>query len=189
MVPPPLAQPMTPSSAYITTLPNPIASPLGYQATQLELESNDEVGIWNDIYVSSSPAPGFHLGQQQQAMTHFIDLSTFSSTSPIPRLAAPPPVTLEQLTPPPPRHSCKPQQHLQISSQPRTQSKPVTFVPENSPSKYDQLLAKLQEIDMDIRPSYAGSKTSLERLKRSIAHARILVKEALTESDSKNWHD
>ena len=35
----------------------------------------------------------------------------------------------------------------------------------------------------DIRPSYAGSKSSAERLKRGIAHARILVREAEIEAD------
>ena len=48
-------------------------------------------------------------------------------------------------------------------------------------SKYSQLLAVLEEMGKDVRPSYAGSKSSAERLKRGIIHARILVREALME--------
>lgn len=48
-------------------------------------------------------------------------------------------------------------------------------------SKYTQLLAVLEEMAKDVRPSYAGSKSSAERLKRAITHARILVREALVE--------
>lgn len=48
-------------------------------------------------------------------------------------------------------------------------------------SKYSQLLAVLEEMGKDIRPSYAGSKSSAERLKRGIGHARHLVREALIE--------
>jgi hypothetical protein len=68
-------------------------------------------------------------------------------------------------------------------------------------SKYTQLLAVIEEIGKDIRPTYAGSKSSAERLKRGIArciaqkshlqgssfpgivHARILVREALMEAE------
>lgn len=48
-------------------------------------------------------------------------------------------------------------------------------------SKYSQLLLVLEEMGKDIRPSYAGSKSSAERLKRGIIHARILVRESLLE--------
>ena len=44
-------------------------------------------------------------------------------------------------------------------------------------SKYSQLLAVIEEIGKDIRPTYAGNKSSAERLKRGIVHARILVRE------------
>lgn len=50
-------------------------------------------------------------------------------------------------------------------------------------SKYNQLLEVLEEMNKDVRPSYAGSKSSVERLKRGIAHARILVREALIEAE------
>ena len=53
-------------------------------------------------------------------------------------------------------------------------------------SKYNQLLALLEEKNKDVRPSYAGSKSSSERLKRGIAHARILVREALLETSGRN---
>ena len=48
-------------------------------------------------------------------------------------------------------------------------------------SKYNQLLAVIHDIEKDIRPSYAGSKSSLERLKKGISHARVLIREALYE--------
>ena len=41
----------------------------------------------------------------------------------------------------------------------------------------------------DIRPTYAGSKSSAERLKRGIVYARILVRDCLmeTERSARNW--
>lgn len=51
----------------------------------------------------------------------------------------------------------------------------------NERSKYSQLLAIIEEIGKDIRPSYTGSKSSSERLKRGIMNARVLVRECLTE--------
>lgn len=50
-------------------------------------------------------------------------------------------------------------------------------------SKYQQLLAVIEEMGKDIRPTYAGSKSSAERLKRGIVHARILVRECLIETE------
>ncbi|XP_075558077.1 uncharacterized protein LOC142590105 [Dermacentor variabilis] len=50
-------------------------------------------------------------------------------------------------------------------------------------SKYTQLLAVIEELGRDIRPTYAGSKSSAERLKRGIVHARILVRECLMETE------
>jgi hypothetical protein len=71
-------------------------------------------------------------------------------------------------------------------------------------SKYAQLLQVLEEmgelvvnysslnnyltaaavyLGKDIRPTYAGSKSSSERLKRCIVHARILVRECLMETE------
>ena len=50
-------------------------------------------------------------------------------------------------------------------------------------SKYGQLLAVIEDMGKDIRPTYSGSKTSAERLKRGIVHARILVRECLMECE------
>lgn len=50
-------------------------------------------------------------------------------------------------------------------------------------SKYAQLLAVIEEMGRDIRPSYSGSRSSAERLKRVIVHARILVRECLLETE------
>ena len=44
-----------------------------------------------------------------------------------------------------------------------------------SQTKYQQLLSVIEEMSKDIRPCYAGSKSSAERLKRGIVYARILV--------------
>ncbi|KAF4523002.1 hypothetical protein B566_EDAN007432 [Ephemera danica] len=52
-----------------------------------------------------------------------------------------------------------------------------------SMSKYAQLLAVIEEMGKDIRPTYAGSKSSAERLKRGIVHSRILVRECLMETE------
>ncbi|XP_064642751.1 cyclin-dependent kinase 2-associated protein 1-like [Lineus longissimus] len=50
-------------------------------------------------------------------------------------------------------------------------------------SKYAQLLAVIEDMGKDIRPTYSGSKSSAERLKRGIVHARILVRECLMECE------
>ena len=52
-----------------------------------------------------------------------------------------------------------------------------------SQSKYQQLLSVIEEMNKDIRPTYAGSKSSAERLKRGIVYARILVRECLVEAE------
>uniref|UniRef100_A0A1B0FJS5 Cyclin-dependent kinase 2-associated protein n=1 Tax=Glossina morsitans morsitans TaxID=37546 RepID=A0A1B0FJS5_GLOMM len=48
-------------------------------------------------------------------------------------------------------------------------------------SKYGQLLAVVEEMGRDIRPASIGSRGSTERLKRSIMHARVLVRECIME--------
>lgn len=50
-------------------------------------------------------------------------------------------------------------------------------------SKYAELLAVIEELGRDIRPTYAGSKSATERLKRGIMHARALVRECLAETE------
>lgn len=54
---------------------------------------------------------------------------------------------------------------------------------QQSQSKYTQLLAVIEDMGKDIRPTYSGSKMSAERLKRGIVHARILVRECLMECE------
>ncbi|XP_021575019.1 cyclin-dependent kinase 2-associated protein 1 isoform X2 [Carlito syrichta] len=49
-------------------------------------------------------------------------------------------------------------------------------------SKYAELLAIIEELGKEIRPTYAGSKSAMERLKR-IIHARGLVRECLAETE------
>ena len=53
----------------------------------------------------------------------------------------------------------------------------------SSLSKYAQLLAVIEEMGRDLRPTYSGSRSSAERLKRGIVHARILVRECLLETE------
>lgn len=50
-------------------------------------------------------------------------------------------------------------------------------------SKYSQLLDVIEEIGKDIRPTYSGSKSSAERLKRSIGLARILIRQCIMETE------
>ena len=53
-------------------------------------------------------------------------------------------------------------------------------------SKYAQLLAVIEEMGNDLRPTYSGSKTAAERFKRGIAQARILLRECLQETEQRN---
>ncbi|XP_045478005.1 cyclin-dependent kinase 2-associated protein 2 [Harmonia axyridis] len=57
---------------------------------------------------------------------------------------------------------------------------PSTAVP--GQSKYTELLAVLEEMGREVRPTYAGSRSSAERLKRTIVSARYLVRECLLEA-------
>ena len=50
-------------------------------------------------------------------------------------------------------------------------------------SSYVQLVAVLQELGREVRPTYAGNRASSERLRRGIAHARAPVKETLAECE------
>lgn len=53
----------------------------------------------------------------------------------------------------------------------------------NGLGKYAQLLAVIEEMGRDIRPTYANGRSSMERLKRSIIHAKVLVRECLMETE------
>ncbi|CAJ1070083.1 cyclin-dependent kinase 2-associated protein 1 isoform X2 [Xyrichtys novacula] len=61
-----------------------------------------------------------------------------------------------------------------------TQGSSGSQVPQN---KYAELLAIIEELGKEIRPTYAGSKSAMERLKRGIIHARGLVRECLAETE------
>lgn len=63
----------------------------------------------------------------------------------------------------------------------KPQTPPIKRSSNAERSKYSQLLAIIEEIGKDIRPSYTGSKSSSERLKRGIMNARVLVRECLSE--------
>ncbi|KAJ1168877.1 hypothetical protein NDU88_000789 [Pleurodeles waltl] len=52
-----------------------------------------------------------------------------------------------------------------------------------SQSTYSDLLSVIEEMGKEIRPTYAGSKSAMERLKRGIIHARALVRECLAETE------
>ena len=54
---------------------------------------------------------------------------------------------------------------------------------QQSQSKYAQLLTVIEDMSRDIRPTYSGSKSSADRLKRNIVHSRILVRECLMECE------
>lgn len=60
---------------------------------------------------------------------------------------------------------------------------PKGTTPQPGQSKYAQLLAVIEEMGREVRPTYAGSRSSAERLKRGIVHARILVRECLIETE------
>lgn len=48
-------------------------------------------------------------------------------------------------------------------------------------ARYNLLLGIIEELKKDIRPTYAGSKTSAERLKRNINLARIEIRNCMQE--------
>ncbi|PAA72928.1 hypothetical protein BOX15_Mlig016831g1 [Macrostomum lignano] len=51
------------------------------------------------------------------------------------------------------------------------------------PSKYNQLLQVIEEMGRDVRPSYAGNKMAIERLKKNIHTCRMMVRECLLECE------
>ncbi|KZC11806.1 PREDICTED: cyclin-dependent kinase 2-associated protein 1-like [Dufourea novaeangliae] len=64
---------------------------------------------------------------------------------------------------------------------PRALQQTIPTVP--GQSKYIQLLNVIEELGHEVRPTYAGSRTSTEKMKRGIVHARILVRECLVETE------
>lgn len=59
----------------------------------------------------------------------------------------------------------------------------INLKQESNLSKYAQLLGVIEEMGKEVRPTYAGSRSSAERLKRNIVSARILVRECLIETE------
>ena len=45
-----------------------------------------------------------------------------------------------------------------------------------SSSRYQQLLAVIDEIGREIKPTYSGNKLSADRLRRNIVAARVLIR-------------
>ncbi|CAK9802287.1 Cyclin-dependent kinase 2-associated protein 1 [Anthophora plagiata] len=64
---------------------------------------------------------------------------------------------------------------------PRVLQQTVPSVP--GQSKYVQLLNVIEELGHEVRPTYAGSRTSIEKIKRGIVLARMLVRECLVETE------
>lgn len=48
-------------------------------------------------------------------------------------------------------------------------------------ARYNVLLGIIEELKKDVKPTYAGSKTSAERLKRNINLARIEIRNCMSE--------
>lgn len=92
-----------------------------------------------------------------------------------------------------------------VNITPSIQQQPQSTSPASNLSKYSQLLMVIEEMSRDIRPTYSGeneslrslkkntnfaskpiysgSRSSAERLKRTIVTARILVRECLLETE------
>ena len=95
----------------------------------------------------------------------------------------PPPPPASQSRPPVPTTAQQQQAQFLLAHQQHLQQL-------QSQSKYSQLLAVIEDMGRDIRPTYSGSRTSAERLKRGIVHARILVRECLMECErsARTWN-
>lgn len=50
-------------------------------------------------------------------------------------------------------------------------------------ARFELLLNIIEDLKRDVRPTYAGSKTSAERLKRNINFARIEIRNCMQELD------
>lgn len=61
-------------------------------------------------------------------------------------------------------------------------SSPHPISKQNMP-KYAQLLSVIEDMGKEVRSAYAGNKTSVERLKKGIVHAKYLVGECLMEAE------
>lgn len=140
-----------------------------------------------------------HATQQQQAAAAFASLSaqqsshySRQSTPPMSSTNSPKVSSNNTRTPTPTQNLQQngipnvPQQlpqSLQMSTAAATAANAGGALDPQSQSKYQQLLSVIEEMSKDIRPTYAGSKSSAERLKRGIVYARILVRECLVETE------
>lgn len=82
---------------------------------------------------------------------------------------------------PNPRNIQSVQPSVQITASNAASS--INFPSVPGQGKYAQLLVIIEELGRDIRLSYAGSRSAAERLKMSIQHARLLVRECLLETE------
>merc|ERR1712051_516923 len=136
--------------------------------------------------------------QQQQAAAAFASLTaqqsqashySRQSTPPISTTNSPKVSTNNTRTPTPTQNGI-PQTSASIGTAPSVSTSGTTArsttpgaLDPQSQSKYQQLLSVIEEMSKDIRPTYAGSKSSAERLKRGIVYARILVRDCLMETE------
>ena len=79
----------------------------------------------------------------------------------------------------------RPNMHQDLASlaNSATFAQPPPMVMKPNQTRYQQLLSVIEEMGKDIRTTYMSNKNSTERLKRSIASARILVKDCLLECE------
>merc|ERR1712018_1113910 len=128
-----------------------------------------------------------HATQQQQAAAAFASLSaqqsshySRQSTPPMSSTNSPKVSSNNTRTPTPTQNLQQngipnvPQplpQSLQMSTAAATAANAGGALDPQSQSKYQQLLSVIEEMSKDIRPTYAGSKSSAERLKRGIVYA------------------
>ena len=108
--------------------------------------------------------------------------------TPPPGVRNTPPPGVRNTPPPGVRNSPQPMPHQSSASAPQSITSASVaaqrqYPPQPPQSKYAQLLNVIEDMGKDIRPTYSGSRTSAERLKRGIVHARILVRECLMECE------
>uniref|UniRef100_A0A7E4V9V8 BHLH domain-containing protein n=1 Tax=Panagrellus redivivus TaxID=6233 RepID=A0A7E4V9V8_PANRE len=81
------------------------------------------------------------------------------------------------------QHQQQQQQQAQASIPSVSAQLPQYSVPAPPPggSKYNHLLLIIEELNKDIRPTYAGNRNCAERLKRGLNHAKVLIRECQLE--------
>ncbi|CAG5097240.1 Oidioi.mRNA.OKI2018_I69.XSR.g14992.t1.cds [Oikopleura dioica] len=92
---------------------------------------------------------------------------------------------MKALSNPPPSYRQSKQQSNAPYSRP-AQKQPRTAKMIDQPrmtEKFEDLVGVIDELGKDVRPTYAGSKSAQERLKRGLQHARQLVRECQLEGE------